>query len=72
MRRTGKEGKSRRQYINAINPTNAIVKKGILNLEKGYDLDMIWSEFNGILRNSISKKVGRAVLYCYCFNWFYF
>ena len=24
-------------HINAINPTNTIVKKGILNLEKGYD-----------------------------------
>ena len=48
-------------YINAINPTKAIRKKGILNLEKGYDLDAIWSEFNGVLRNSIAKKVGRAV-----------
>ena len=48
-------------YINAINPTKAIIKKGILNLEKGYDLDAIWSEFNGVLRNSIAKKVGRAV-----------
>ena len=61
MRRTGKEGKSRRRYINAINPTKAIIKQGILNLEKGYDLDAIWSEFNGVLRNSIAKKVGRAV-----------
>ena len=34
-------------YINAINPTNAIVKKGISNLEKGYDLDAILSELNG-------------------------
>ena len=42
-----------------INPTNAIVKKGILNLEKGYDLDTIWSEFNVVLRHSLSKKLGK-------------
>ena len=48
-------------YINAINPTKAVIKKGILNLEKGYELDAIWSEFNGVLRQSIAKKVGKAV-----------
>ena len=43
------------------NAGHKIIKKGIQNLEKGYDLDAIWSEFNGVLRNSIAKKVGRAV-----------
>ena len=40
-------------YINAMNSTNARVKKGILNLEKGSDLDVIWSEFNEVDRESI-------------------
>ena len=45
-------------YISAINPTNTVNKKGILNLEKGYDLDAVWSEFNEVHRQGIAKKMG--------------
>ena len=45
-------------YINAINPTNEMDRKRILNLEKGYVLDEIWSEFNEVHRRSTKKKVG--------------
>ena len=30
-------------YINAVNPTEAMGSNNILNLEKGYDLNAIWS-----------------------------
>ena len=45
-------------YIKAINPTNGMNKKIILNLEKGYNLDKIWSEFNGVHRQAIKKNWG--------------
>ena len=45
-------------YINAINPMNEMDRKRILNLEQGYVLDEIWSEFNEVLRRSTKKKVG--------------
>ena len=45
-------------YINAINPTNTMSKKDILNLEKGYELDAVWSEFNEVHRQGIAKKIG--------------
>ena len=45
-------------YINAINPTNTMSKKEILNLEKGYELDAVWSEFNEVHRQGIAKKIG--------------
>ena len=32
--------------INAVNPTKKIEAGGILNLEKGYEVDLIWSGFN--------------------------
>ena len=46
-------------YINALNSTESIamVQKGILNLEKGYEFDPIWSEFNPHIRNVIKKKI---------------
>ena len=47
-------------YINAINPTNEMDRKRILNLEKGFILDEIWSEFNEVHRRSTKKKVGDA------------
>ena len=37
-------------YINAINPTKVVDKKAIMNLEKGYDLDPMWSDFNQVHR----------------------
>ena len=45
-------------YINAINPTNTMSKKDILNLEKGYELDAVWSEFDEVHRQGIAKKIG--------------
>ena len=45
-------------YINAVNPAEAMRSNKILNLEKGYDLDPVWSGFNEESRNIIAKKVG--------------
>ena len=42
--------------MNAINPTSGMDKKRILNLEKGYALDEIWSEFN-INKYGIHKQL---------------
>ena len=58
MKRIGNEGKSRRPYINAVNPAEAMGSNKILNLEKGYDLDPVWSGFNEECRNIIAKKNG--------------
>ena len=44
-------------YINALNPTESMVRQGILNLEKGYEFDPIWSGFNPDIRNVIEKKI---------------
>ena len=33
-------------YINALNPTESMERQGILNLEKGYEFDPIWSGFD--------------------------
>ena len=33
-------------------------KKEIMNLEKGYKLDAVWSEFNEVHRQGIAKKMG--------------
>ena len=44
-------------YINAINPTESMVQQGILNLEKGYEFDPIWSGFNQDIRNIVQKKI---------------
>ena len=44
-------------YKNAINPTESMVQQGILNLEKGYEFDPIWSGFNPDIRNVIEKKI---------------
>ena len=45
-------------YINAINPTKTMDKEAIMNLEKCYDLDPIWSEFNKVHRQALAKKFG--------------
>ena len=55
-----RRGKKEAVYINAINPTNEMDRKRILNLEKGYILDEIWSEFDQVHRCSTTKKVGGA------------
>ena len=38
-------------YINAVVPTNSADTRKLVNLEKGYDLDTIWSEFNPDIRD---------------------
>ena len=43
--------------INAVNPTKKIEAGGILNLEKGYEVDPIWSGFNGDFRAMLEEKV---------------
>ena len=55
--RIGGEEKSKRRYtyVNALNPTELMVRQGILNLEKGYEFDPIWSESG--YKNLIEKKV---------------
>ena len=45
-------------YINAVNPAEAMGSNKILNLEKGYNLDPVWSGFNEEYRNIIAKKIG--------------
>ena len=42
--------------INAINPTKNVQRGGIMNLEKGYEMDPIWSGFNGVFREMIDAK----------------
>ena len=42
---------------NAINPTESMVQQGILNLEKGYEFDEIWSGFYLDIRNIVQIKI---------------
>ena len=61
MKNIGREVKIKEAiYVNAINPTKAvdIYKKAIMNLEKGYDLDPMWSDFNQVHRQTLAKKFG--------------
>ena len=44
-------------FINSQNPARVIDQKKILNLEKGFNLDPIWSGFNESFREIVSKKV---------------
>ena len=44
-------------YINALNPNVTMDPSRAMNLEKGFELDAIWSEFNSVFRNSIKEKV---------------
>ena len=48
-------------FINSQNPTKVINHKKILNLEKGVDLDPIWSGFNEAFREIVSKKIQKGV-----------
>ena len=47
-------------YINSLNSTMKIDSSAskLMNLEKGFDLDPIWSEFNPVFRDIIQKKIG--------------
>ena len=42
--------------INAVNPTKKIQADGVLNLEKGYEVDPIWSDFNENFRAMLEEK----------------
>ena len=42
--------------ISAVNPTNKIEADGVLNLEKGYEADPIWSGFNEDFRAMLEEK----------------
>ena len=42
--------------INAVNPTKKIEADGVLNLEKGYEVDPIWSGFNMDFRAMLEEK----------------
>ena len=43
-------------YINAQNPRKTVDKDGMLNLEKGMDMDPIWGGFNDEFRKIVSNK----------------
>ena len=45
-------------YINSLNLTSKIDPSKLMNLEKGFDLDPIWSEFNPVFRDVVRKKIG--------------
>ena len=59
MKIIGNEGKNKEAiYINGVNPAEAMGYHKILNLEKGCELDPVWSGFNEEYRNIIAKKIG--------------
>ena len=43
--------------INAINPTKDVRNGGVMNLEKVYEMDPIWSCFNEVFREMLNKNV---------------
>ena len=45
--------------INKVVPTNTVDKGYLMNLEKDYDLDAIWSEFNPDIRDHITVSYTR-------------
>ena len=54
-------------YINALNPSTTTNASKIMNLEKGFELDPIWNEFNSIFRSYIREKVERELCWDFCF-----
>ena len=44
-------------YINELNPSVVMHPSRAMNLEKGFKLDALWSEFNSVFRTSIKEKV---------------
>ena len=53
----GQEDKRSAVLINAVNPTKKVRSEGIINSEKGYEMDPIWSGFNEVFREMLNKKV---------------
>ena len=47
-------------YINVQNPTRAADKNGLLNLEKGLDVNPIRGDFNVKLSKTMHKKIQRT------------
>ena len=43
-------------YSNALNPSVTMNTSRIMNLEKGFEFDSIWSEFNSVSRSSLKSK----------------
>ena len=44
-------------YINALNPSSKMDPKKVMNREKSFELDPIWSEFNAEFRGLMRKKL---------------
>ena len=48
--------------IDAVIPTSLIKQRKLMNLEKGHDLDKIWSEFNPDIRDRLKTSFKKAAL----------
>ena len=58
-----REGKIKEAiYINAVVPTSSADGRKLMNLEKGYDLDKIWSEFILDIRDRLKISFKKAAL----------
>ena len=49
-------------FINALNPANKMEPKKVMNLEKGFELKPIWSEFNAEFRGHMRQKLEMRAL----------
>ena len=49
-------------YINAVVPTSLMNGEKLMNLEKGHELDPIWSEFNPVIRVLIQDKLKKTAI----------
>ena len=49
-------------HVNAVVPTNFVDKGKLMNLEKGYDLDAIWSEFNPDIRDQLTVSFKKTAI----------
>ena len=49
-------------YINAVVPTSLMNERKLMNLEKGHELDPIWSEFNPVIRVLIQDKLKKTAI----------
>ena len=49
-------------YINAVVPISLMKERKLMNLEKGHELDPIWSEFNPIIRVLIQDKLKKTAI----------
>ena len=56
MHRKRGEGHVANILINAVNPTKKIKADGVFNLEKGYEVDPIWSGFNEDFTEMLEEK----------------